>query len=359
MRIGLMLYGNLDMPSGGFLYDRMTVEYLRSRGDLVEVVSLPWASYVHGLSWNLSHKLLRRLKDTSVDVLIQDELAHPSLFFLNRRLKRVLACPFISIVHHLRSCEARPAWQNRFYRLIEKAYVRSVDGFIVNSEDTRKAVTSLAGNGIPYVLAYPGGDRFAAGMAPEDVSARSSTEGPLRIVFVGNIVPRKGLHTLLHALSLLPEGAWHLSVAGSEGTNGAYTSSVRRLAEKASIRRYITFLGRIPDESLAGALATSHLLVVPSSYEGFGIVYLEAMGFGLPVVASGAGGARELVRDGINGFLIRPGDTAALAEHVRDLANDRQRLRNMSLAALRHFSSRPTWADAGEKIHTFLHSLRQ
>jgi glycosyltransferase involved in cell wall biosynthesis len=295
----------------------------------------------------------------SVDVLIQDELAHPSLFFLNRRLKRVLACPFISIVHHLRSCEARPAWQNRFYRLVEKAYLLSVDGFIVNSEDTRKAVTSLVGNGKPDVVAYPGGDRFAAGVTPEDVSARALAEGPLRILFVGNITPRKGLHTLLDALSLLPEGAWQLSVVGSEGAHGAYTRSVRHLLEKVSLHRHVNFLGRIPDASLAGLLAASHLLVVPSSYEGFGIVYLEAMGFGLPVLASGAGGAKELVRDGINGFLITPGDTAALAQHVRDLADDRQRLRTMSLAALRHFSSHPTWADAGEKIYTFLHSLRQ
>lgn len=359
MRIALVLCGSLDMLSGGFLYDRMTIEYLRGRGDFVEVISLPWARYIHGLSWNLSHTLLRRLKHMALDVLIQDELAHPCLFFLNRQLKRVLACPFISIVHHLRSCEARPAWQNRFYRFVEKAYLRSVDGFIVNSEDTRKAVTSLAGNRKPDVVAYPGGDRFAASVTPEDTSARALAEGPLRILFVGNITRRKELHTLVAALLSIPQPSWRLSIAGSEDVDGSYVREVKGSVKRAGMEGRITFLGRIPDTDLAGLLAASHLLVVPSSYEGFGIVYLEAMAFGLPVIASRAGGAKELVRQGINGFLITPGDVAALSQHVRDLADDRQRLRTMSLAALRHFSSRPTWADAGETIYRFLHSLRQ
>ena len=86
MRVALILYGDLDFISGGFLYDRMLVEYLRRRGEDVEIVSLPWRSYAGGLLDNLSPGLMRRLTSIRADVIVQDELAHPSLLWLNRSL---------------------------------------------------------------------------------------------------------------------------------------------------------------------------------------------------------------------------------------------------------------------------------
>jgi len=74
MRVGLVIYGSLDTLSGGFLYDRMLVERLRSAGDQVEIMSLPWRSYAHQLSDNWSPSLRRRLRDVRLDVLLQDEV---------------------------------------------------------------------------------------------------------------------------------------------------------------------------------------------------------------------------------------------------------------------------------------------
>jgi glycosyltransferase involved in cell wall biosynthesis len=347
------------MLSGGFLYDRLMVDYLKERGDDVEVVSLPWVPYSRGLSMNLSRTIPHRLAHACPDLLLQDELAHPSLFFLNRRLKPLLNCPFIAIVHHLKCCEARSAWQNRFYRRIEQAYLHSVDGFICNSQDTQRSVTSLINNEKPVVIAYPGGDRLSTGISQEHISARSFADGPFKIVFLANITPRKELHTLVAGLSLLSENTWELLVIGSEETDPSYARSVRQQVERAGLQPRVRFLGRVPDRDVAEILGESHLLAVPSSYEGFGIVYLEAMSFGVPVVASGAGGAKEIVTHGTNGFLVNPGDARALAQHVRDLMRDRERLHTMSIAALRTFSSEPTWAQTGAKIHAFIHGFRE
>ena len=358
MRIGLVLYGNLGMQSGGFIYDRMMVEHLEQRGDDVEVISLPWVAYGLGLSMNLARSILRRLTHVCPDLMLQDELAHPSLFLLNRRAKPLLNCPFIAIVHHLKCCEARPAWQNHLCRRIEGVYLRSMDGFILNSRDTERSVASLTDEEKPALIAYPGGDRFSAGISREEVSARSFAEGPFRIVFLANITPRKELHTLVAGLSLLSEKTWELLVVGSEETDGSYVRSVKQQVQRASLQPQVTFLGRVTDGEVAKILAKSHLLAVPSSHEGFGIVYLEAMGFGLPVIASNAGGAREIVSHGVNGFLVNPGNPRALAQHVHDLIRDRERLCTMSLAALRTFFSRPTWAQTGANIHSFLHSFR-
>jgi glycosyltransferase involved in cell wall biosynthesis len=358
VRIGLVLYGNLAMQSGGFLYDRLMVKCLQERGDDVEVISLPWVPYGQGLRMNLSRATQHRLTHVCPDLLLQDELAHPSLFFLNRRVKPMLNCPFIAIVHHLKSSEARPAWQNRLYRRVEKAYLRSMDGFIFNSRHTQRSVAYLIRNEKPAVVAYPGGDRLSAGISQEAVSARSFAEGPFRIVFLANITPRKELHTLVAGLSLLSEKAWELLVIGSEEADPSYARSVRQQVERAGLQPQVIFLGQAPDKEVAKILAKSHLLAVPSSYEGFGIVYPEAMSFALPVIASHAGGANEIVSHGVNGFLVNPGDAGALAQHVHDLIHDRERLHTMSIAALLIFLSQPTWAETGSSIHAFLHSFR-
>src|SRR5512139_3888486 len=104
MHIGLIIYGSLDTLSGGYLYDRKLVEYLRSQRDTVEIISLPWRSYGAHLTDNLWFRLPGHGANRSkkFDILIQDELNHPSLLFANRRRHPY---PVISLVHHLRSSE--------------------------------------------------------------------------------------------------------------------------------------------------------------------------------------------------------------------------------------------------------------
>ena len=70
----------------------------------MEVISIPWRPYARGLLDNLSPALFRRLRRAAFDLLLEDELAHPSLFHLNRRLRRRVSYPLVAIVHHLRSC---------------------------------------------------------------------------------------------------------------------------------------------------------------------------------------------------------------------------------------------------------------
>ena len=94
MRVGLLIYGSLETLSGGYLYDRKLVQYLREQGDHVEVISLPWRGYARHLSDNLSPSLLGKLLDLSVDVLIQDELNHPSLAWLNYHTSGSISCHF-------------------------------------------------------------------------------------------------------------------------------------------------------------------------------------------------------------------------------------------------------------------------
>jgi glycosyltransferase involved in cell wall biosynthesis len=263
----------------------------------------------------------------------------------------------VAIVHHLRSSEARPAWQNHFYRLVERCYLGTIKAFIFNSRATQKSVEDLVGRGEAAVVAYPGANRFAVSLTEEDLAVRARESGPLRVLFLGNVIPRKGLHTLLEALALLPRDSWRLTVVGSLDADAAYVSQVRRRIAEAGWGEQLAFTGALGEKKLASHLARSQVLAVPSSYEGFGIVYLEGMAFGLPALATTAGGAQEIITSGRDGFLAPPGDAQTLAGHLRTLMENRDLLLTMSLAARQRFAAHPTWEDAGAAVHGLLQSL--
>ncbi|HNK64333.1 MAG TPA: glycosyltransferase, partial [Anaerolineales bacterium] len=99
------------------------------------------------------------------------------------------------------------------------------------------------------------------------------------------------------------------------------------------------------------------VLVVPSSYEGFGIVYLEGMGFGLPAIGTSLGAAKEVIEDGVTGFIIQPGDAQGLADRLQVLAEKRDLLLQMSLAARSRYLRQPKWGQTAHQIREFLRSF--
>jgi len=345
MHVGLALYGDLDGQSGGFRYDRRLVAGLREAGDTVDVVELPWRSYPRGLLDAVSGAVRHRLP-ADVDVLLQDELAHPSLVCATRHLPY----PVVSVVHHLRSSEPRRL--RPVYRAVERRYLGSVEGAICNSRATRETVRETGG--LPSdrtLVAPPAGDRFDPAIDGDDIAARARG-GPLRVVFVGNVEPRKGLDTLVDGLAGVEE-PWTLTAVGRH-RDQAYVRRVHQQIESIDASDRVTLTGRLPDEKLADVLRESHVLAVPSRHEGFGIVYLEGMRFGLPAVATTAGGAREVVTDGETGFLIDPDDPVTVARALSTLADDRQRLARMGRAARERSDSHPDWSETVAQVRSFL-----
>ena len=346
MRIGLLIYGSLDTVSGGYYYDRRLVASLQERGHAVQLFSIPRRNATAALIAALSFHL-----PPDLDLLIQDELTHPSLFSANRLPH---AYPVISLVHHLRSSEDYPAAQKFFNRIIEASYLRSVDGFIFSSKTTQQAVHALIGDGRPSVIAYPPTDRFSPVLAEAGIAGRANQPGPLRILFVGNLVPRKGLSVLLTAISGLPANSVILNVVGSRQADPVYAKKITAQVAGLGLQASIEFHGFLDDESLQKQLEAAHVLVVPSSYEGFGIVYLEGMAFGLPAIGTTAGGACEIIQPGENGFLIQPGDAAALTVYLIALMTDRNLLAQLSLKALASYRQVPAWDQTVDSIHDFL-----
>jgi glycosyltransferase involved in cell wall biosynthesis len=355
MKLGLVIYGSLDTQSGGYLYDRKLVEYLRSQGDIVEIISLPSRNYVSHLTDNFWFRLWSpgarswssRLQN--LDILIQDELNHPSLIFANQGKHPY---PVISLVHHLRCSELRPKWQNIVYRWVEKKYLGSVDGFIFNSRTTENVVSSLVGNNRPSLVAYPPTDQFGEPISEAAIRERAKSK-ELRILFLGNVIHRKGLHTLLEAVRAQP-GTSRIDIVGSLTSEPGYTKQIQEYLADNHLSSFVFLHGPLDRDPLIEKLRQAHVLVVPSSYEGFGIVYLEGMCFGLPALGTTAGAAAEIISDGIDGFLVQPENADELAGKLKLLSENRDILIQMSLAARNRYLRQPKWGETAARIREFL-----
>lgn len=343
MRIGLVIYGSLSTLSGGYLYDRMLVNKLIQRGDSVEIISMPRRAYTASIFDNL-----RDWAPAGLDLILQDELNHPSLFLGNRRPRRA---PIITIVHHLRSSERRFALANLAYRYLERLYLRTVDGFVFNSDTTRASVERLTAKASASVVATPGGDRLGTS-EQASVLARAIQSGPLKVIFVGNLIPAKGLDVLLNAMVELPRDQVHLDVVGSDASAPLFAGRMRRMVEAR--RLPVRFWGALDEASLATRLRHAHVLAVPSYYEGFGIVFLEGMAHGLAVLGTTSGAVPDIVTNGEQGYLVRPGDFGTLAARLAQLAGDRRLVSSLGEAALRRYREFPTWDQTTDRICEFL-----
>ena len=167
------------------------------------------------------------------------------------------------------------------------------------------------------------------------------------------MIYRKGLHTLLQALSREPS-AFKVEVVGSLTSEPRYVKQIQEYIVHNHLSSSVFLCGPLDREPLIDKLRHAHMLVVPSSYEGFGIVYLEGMCFGLPAIGATAGAANEIISDGVDGFLIEPGNVDKLADKLKSLQERRDLLIQMSLAARNRYLRQPKWEETAGRIREFL-----
>lgn len=356
MRVGLIIYGNLEILSGGYLYDRQLVSHLQGKGHTVEVVSLTKRTLAGNLLDNCSGRLLRALSSVGADIWLQDGLCHPSLLWLNRRLRRQSAAPVVALVHQVLSARRDLSGWTSLCTRLERGFFASVDGFICNSQTSRDCIRGGLGLKRPCLVATPGGDRLGRA-TPEEVASRCRASGPLRLLFLGNVLPAKGLDRLIETLQMLPPEAVRLTVAGRLDLEPSYVQSITKRLREAGLTGQVHLAGPIQGGELARSLRAHHVLALPFSQESFGIAYLEGLAFGLPALGSTLGAAREIIVPGRNGELIPPGDLRRLADVLRRLHEDRELLLSMSLRALEDFELHPTWAQSLERVHSFLEEM--
>jgi glycosyltransferase involved in cell wall biosynthesis len=163
------------------------------------------------------------------------------------------------------------------------------------------------------------------------VGTRRNRDGLVGL-FVGRLDPdQKGLDVLIRAMAMLPRSPLlRLRLVG-EDWGGA--KLLRQLAQRLGVADRVSYIGKLSRSELVNEFAAADFLVLPSRFEPFGVVILEAMAAGLPVIASRVGGIPEIVADGRTGLLVEPDNPDALAESFELLSQDESLRRSMGRAA--------------------------
>lgn len=173
------------------------------------------------------------------------------------------------------------------------------------------------------------------------------------LLYVGRIAPIKGLATLLEAVARLRGQGWpvRLTVIGGEKDEplDGHEAGLRRRAAALGLDGAVRFAGAQPQEALRSWYVAADATVLPSYYESFGMVALEAMACASPVIASRVGGLTTTVRDGVTGFLVAEGDPAALAARIADVLGDPDRALRLGLEGVR-WARQHRWPCVAEAV---------
>ena len=186
----------------------------------------------------------------------------------------------------------------------------------------------LTHSALAKTLADYGGEPLTAGVAARGLRDRAAAArtagasgGPLELLFVGRLEPRKGVDVLLEAMREL-DGDVRLTLAGPDvelADGGTYRDRFLAAADPALATR-VRFAGAVSDERLYELFGGADVICQPSRYESHGIVLIEAMMFGKPIVTTTGGGVPEVVEEGGNALLAVPGDARELADRLRTIA---------------------------------------
>lgn len=227
------------------------------------------------------------------------------------KAKGLISAPIFRTIHHIDDF-AEP----RLYEF-EKRAVANADQRFVVSKYWQDALRREYG--YESVITYNGMDMSDFSDLPQRTSDRPT------VLFVGGLEPRKGLEYLIHAMETVVEETPNSRLIAVAKTGFRGTDEwgwFRTLGDRLGLEGHLEFYESVSQDKLLEFYSECDVLALPSKTEGWGLSLMEAMACGKPVVASRVGGVPELVRDGIDGILVDPGDAKGLAESIIRLLND-------------------------------------
>lgn len=356
MNILFLKYDDPRTVSGGYRYDYQIAAKLKEFGHTVDFYGPSPANFLNKIFANFSNRIKCRLKLKKYDIIIEDELTHPSFFLLNKIIKKTFRVPLVSLIHNLSLSTTTSSSFGQARTFIEKAYLKTIDGFITTSESTREKVHSLSVRK-PSLTLYPGRDTYTPVISWQSLVRRLEHNPAPVILYAGNITPLKGLDSLIEALHCLQQREWRLHIAGDETVAPDFIRMIKKKIHTYALQSRVTFFGLLSRETLAEKYAESNILAVPSWYEGFGMVYLEGMSFGLPILAAERGGAKELICNNENGFLVHPTQPRKIASCLELLLNNPLLLIEMGMKSYQRHLEFPTWEKSARSFESFLAAL--
>ena len=328
--------GDTGRKTGGYLYNARVISGMRQRGSEIEEV------VAGGPSPDEQRAAAVRFGSTfdpsRFDTIVVDALARIAV---SQHLNRWLASrPVVALVHELPSVAGGGSGHETIVR--ERDYEEPLlraDRLVAVSDHGRNV---LLGRGVSpgrIHVVPPGFDGV-----PVSGGSHVQSDSPVRALCVAQWIERKGILTLVEAWTLHERKGAVLELIGETDTEPDYAARVRDAIEAAP-RGSIVVSGCVDDAALGASYASADLFVLPSRYEGYGIVYAEALARGLPIIACDVGPVPDLVgREAA--VLVQPDDREDLSAALDLLLGDPTLRVRMSAAARRRASRLPRWSDA-------------
>ena len=330
--------GDIESLTGGYAYARRVIAEWAAAGPETGFVSLPGGfPFPDGGVLDRTFDSLTALPSGAavlVDGLAYGALPAERLAALDLRLA--------ALVHHPLALETgiAEADRERLHRS-ERAALKLARHVVVTSPATAREL------GRAYDVAA---DRITIALPGVDASGRAAGSGAApHILSVGTLTPRKGFDVLVAALAGIRDLDWTCTIAGSPDRHPATAAAIRAAIARHGLEGRVELAGEVAAADLAACYARADLFALASRYEGYGMVFAEALAHGLPIVACDAGAVSDTV-PAETGILTLPDDPAGFAAALRRLVGDADQRRRLSDAAWAHAATLPRWPDTARRI---------
>lgn len=338
------LPGDITTLTGGYIYDRRMVQGLRDQGRHVDVLALP-DSFPTPSDSDM-RQALDALQALPADrPVIIDGLAFGAL---DPQGVAAIRAPIVAMIHHpLAQESALPADLADHLWRTERANLAHAHHVMVPSPHTRDMLVDRYD--VPadrITVARPGTDR------PEQPA---TTQDPPLILSVGILHPRKGHDVLIAALAALADLDWQAVIVGNPW-DAAHVADLQAQIAASGLGGRLELAGRVEADRLADLYRKASIFALATRYEGYGIVFDEALSHGLPIVSTRAGAVPGTVPADA-GLLVAPDDAPALAQALRRMLTDPAERAARAAAAARAGAALPGWSDTARVAGGVLDAL--
>ncbi|MFD2190569.1 glycosyltransferase family 4 protein [Pistricoccus aurantiacus] len=335
----MIVPGDPDQRTGGYLYDARIVEALRRQGHRVEVIGLE--GNFPQIDCRAREALQQALRDQPEgQAVIIDGLALGNLPAV--AAEQASRLDLTALVHHPLGDESGLSEPQRdAYLANECQALGQVARVIVTSNFTARRLKALGVEG-PIHVVEPGVDS-----APLAERAWPAPPGqPVSLLCVATLTPRKGHAVLIEALADLIDHEWHCRLIGAADRDPDWTQCLRDQTREFGLESRISFDGECDVATLEAAYHQADVLVLPSFYEGYGMVITEALARGLPVIAT-TGGALADTLPAEAGWRVPPGDSKAFARALREWFENPPQREGYRAGAVAARQTLADWTSAG------------
>ncbi|MDZ7589285.1 MAG: glycosyltransferase family 4 protein [Rubrivivax sp.] len=344
--------GDWHTATGGFQYDRRLAQALTGAGWAVDVRRLDAAWPAPDAAARArAEALVAEVADGST--MLADGLAFGVLGELVAAHAERLR--WVALVHHPLHLETGLAPPERQRLLVEEARALSFARLVVvTSPRTAQDVAAMGVPAARIAVVEPGTDPWPHAQAGVKVPADAA--GPVRLLCVATVTPRKGHALLLQALAGLQGLRWQLHCVGSLGRDPATAAQVQALARELGLAERVVWHGEVDTAALQAHYAAAELLVLASLHEGYGMVVAEALAAGLPVLASDAGALAQTL-PAQAGWRVPTGDVPALHAALQRLIAEPALRRRLAAGARQAGQRLPGWPAQAARFAAVLDAL--